>query len=896
MDSRFLSIAWRLNQGYVLTPFFFSFFFLFPVFRLAAAPLDDESVKPLTELHFGTTQGRTQPIFSPDGSLLATSRRLNYGTTLNSVIRRGVDLIIWDVETGDAKAKIADGWLGFAFNNSGSVLAVWTDQEVSILDPESGNRLATLVHRDVEHAQFLLQAELLVTQTRGREQLDLVPSELRFWNTKTWERVETKIDRSMPLISPTVSADGKYVAGYKPAPQNVKNGTSQLKLWEVETGRELPIPKLLPDSLRTASTGWSGPLIGFTRDGKSLFVSHVCWEIEAAKLKPISNSFDLERDVSWFSLYVHPRLHSQHSKKRARIIEGKIFVWDSHEGEPIAKFINPVKEQPVNTVPQLNFRHSIQSLPWVFDNALGFTTKDEYVVSRTVDIWETANGKIARSIALDEPDLQLGGKHWKVDSTSPLVRVAKDGKTIVVLEAGRNDLQKQRSCRIAAYDFATGKRQYQLSGHNHFVSSLCLSPDSRLIATGSGAIQQWDAKTGEVKLWDLKTGELVRTIIDQGGKVLCLAFDSRGEHLAIGRIVSQSGPEVGLWEVSTGTKLLSLQLPPSNAVVRSPSENKYEKRQSSLSSPSESPYGKHQNTLSKPHSLAFSSDDKLLAVGGNAQLSLWNMPNGEFRSIDRIYGPVHQLQFSKDGEKLYLGTNHLYEVRVSELRGRGDSADQLTRPSADRSEVISRYWKFVLQPSAKQVFRPTDVVLISGEFAMIASDRLIASCPASFHTINGEISLWDVENKELLEVFNHNGVRSVDFTPDSQLVTGSIRPERFTTTILDPETGRLVVRLGHSRGASIQFSPEGEVVAVLRMVPRSTKLIRHHRGYLQAERTSSVAGIDLWDTRTGRMLGVLSHEAATGFHFSPDGKILASVGPKSIKLWQVSEFTHGAAD
>jgi WD40 repeat protein len=184
-------------------------------------------------------------------------------------------------------------------------------------------------------------------------------------------------------------------------------------------------------------------------------------------------------------------------------------------------------------------------------------------------------------------------------------------------------------------------------------------------------------------------------------------------------------------------------------------------------------------------------------------------------------------------------------------------------------------------------------VSISGEFAMDTSDRLIAGCSMRN---SGEISLWDTEKKELIAVFNREGVRSVDFTPNNQLVTGSIHPERFTTTFLDPETGDILFRFRHSGHPAMQFSPGGEAFATLKVVPISTKLIRHPEGYLQVKRTGSVAGVDLWDTRTGRKLAELPHEASSRVLFSPDGKILVSVGPVSVHLWKVSEFTRSAAD
>jgi len=411
---------------------------------------------------------------------------------------------------------------------------------------------------------------------------------------------------------------------------------------------------------------------------------------------------------------------------------------------------------------------------------------------------------------------------------------------------------------VTAFDFETGERKYQLRGHNDFVSSLCLSPDSRLIATGSGAdrYQPWDGSGGEVKLWDLQTGELVQTIMDRGGNVRCLAFDSRGQQLAIGRDSRASDPQLFLWRVSTGTELQTLQPPASKAIHRSPNG-----------------IGQANplRNLGQPHSLAFSPDDKLLAVGGRERLSLWNMPGGELRYVGQINGPVQDLQFSSDGKKLYLSMEHLYEVQISQLSGK--------------------------RALAEQVFRPTTAGVYIGEFAMAVNGRWIASCPKSWHVNGGEISLWDVDRKELQKVVCHDGVRSVDVTPSGRLVTGSVRPERFVTTILDPKNGRTLARSFHqSERAEIEFIPGGELFATPRKVPRSTKLVRHRRGYLQAERTSSVAGIDLWDTRTGRKLAELSHQAATSFHFSPDGKVLASVGPANVKLWQISKLSGGDTD
>ena len=281
------------------------------------------------------------------------------------------------------------------------------------------------------------------------------------------------------------------------------------------------------------------------------------------------------------------------------------------------------------------------------------------------------------------------------------------------------------------------------------------------------------------------------------------------------------------------------------------------------------------NYFDEPHSLAFIPGDKLLAVGGQATLSLWEMPSGKFRNIDGIHGPVDRLHFSDDGKKLYLRTDC---VQVAEIAEQG----------------LQQYRGVIAEN-----FQPAEYGRGngSGDTAFSMPNRWIASCPLVWQTNGGEISLWDIERKQLHKVICHDGVQSLDFTPAGQLVTASIRPESTITTVLDLKTGRELVRLGHF-GQAV-FSPTGEVFATLKTVPRSVNVIRNPHGYVEVEKTPPAAGLyggmELWETHTGRKLAELPHDALKYLQFSPNGKIISSVGSESTKLWQISHLIRDAA-
>jgi WD40 repeat protein len=150
------------------------------------------------------------------------------------------------------------------------------------------------------------------------------------------------------------------------------------------------------------------------------------------------------------------------------------------------------------------------------------------------------------------------------------------------------------------------------------IRALALSPDGKLLASGGD--------DNNVQLWDAVTGKPTAKLTAHTDWVLALAFSGDGKLLASG---GYDGI-VRLWEPASGKKVIEITAkppPPANA-----------------------PAG----PANVVQSLAFSPDNKLLAVGGgDSQVHLFSIPDGKFvRSLPGHTSSVTGLQFHPSGTVL----------------------------------------------------------------------------------------------------------------------------------------------------------------------------------------------------------------------------------------------------
>lgn len=186
---------------------------------------------------------------------------------------------------------------------------------------------------------------------------------------------------------------------------------------------------------------------------------------------------------------------------------------------------------------------------------------------------------------------------------------------------------------VRQWKVADGILVRTFQGHKDAIYSAALSPDGKILATGS-----YDQK---IKLWNAETGEEIKTLSGHNGAIYGLAFRPDGKILA-----SASGDRtVKLWDVASGER---------------------------------------RDTLSQSHkelyAVAFSPDGKRLVAGGvDNRIRIWEISETAKETtnplLDAKYaheGAILNLVYSADGQWLLSsaedGTVKVWDARQMKER------------------------------------------------------------------------------------------------------------------------------------------------------------------------------------------------------------------------------------
>ena len=238
----------------------------------------------------------------------------------------------------------------------------------------------------------------------------------------------------------------------------------------------------------------------------------------------------------------------------------------------------------------------------------------------------------------------------------------------------------------------------------------------------------------------------------------------------------------------------------------------------------------------RANTVAFSPDDKLLAVGTTAGIDFYDTQTWTKVRVAETDTWVRSLAFSPDGKTLVTGLfDHTVQLwRVSDA--------QLLKTFTGHTNWV---WSVAFSPDGQS-------------FASASND--------------GSIRIWPVNGETASLVINQGAqsIRTVAFSPDGQLVAAGL--SNGDIHLWRTSDGSLVRTMtGHTDWVRcLTFSPDGKLLAT--------------GGFDKTIRLWNVADGTLARTLEGHAASVLS------VAFSPDGSLLASGSEdKTVHLWRVSD-------
>lgn len=391
------------------------------------------------------------------------------------------------------------------------------------------------------------------------------------------------------------------------------------------------------------------------------------------------------------------------------------------------------------------------------------------------------------------------------DSPQVVTCVAFSPAGTLLVSGTGDDVQRQGQSRgeIWIREVQSGKVLHTLQGHSQPVSCLALSPDGKLLASGTSKLGQgipWDPTPGELKIWDVETGKELFALQGHVGPTTAVAFSPDGQTLASATGYRMQG-EVKLWNPKTGKEIKAIAEPngPIMSLAYSPDGQRLalglrgKPRGGTIRLLH--PATGNVQTIPKAHllpvmGLAFSPKGDVLAsssgepvvVGLNGEVKLWDLRTGRaIRSLKGDLGATPGLAFNPTGEILAVGGG--------QVRGKGVVSAWDAHTGA-RLVTLEGHSSIVWSLA----FRKDGKTLATG-------------------SQDSTVRLWPIQSDAARFTWkdHQKSIDSIAISPDGQTVATTGGDNRIV--LRDVSTGKHLHTLVCNHPGKMRFSPDGKTLA-----------------------------------------------------------------------------------
>lgn len=839
---------------------------------------ENQTQKHKEKLRLVIPQGHTGDVmsvaFSPDGKTIASAG--------------GGGVKLWDVATGVILRTLdVGGVTPVQFSPDSKMLLTNNESRDSTLwDVATGRQIRTFAknieidnwHWDHVDGKFSSDGRLVICAGRRNAKL---------WDANTGELLRVFSGHKNSLNSVDVSPDTKTIV--------TSSEDKTVKLWSVATGQ-----------LLHTLTGHTGPsdnvkTVAFSPDGKSVlsdgWETTKWWDVSTGKLlRSFGDNGNHLTSVSFapdgqsFVAGIHGGLQYRNltTGKVLNRFTGEVGSVRALAFSPDGKMLLGGSDNNTLSLRDAATGKLLRTFTGqTIVDSVAFSTDGTKLISRSQDknirVWDSLTGTVRQSVA---------------DRSSVITATAfsVDGKTMFYGDKYNN---------LICSDIGTNQRVRAFTGHTAEIKSIIVSPNSKVVATGSYG--------DSFRLWDISSGRALRTLGGFNGNVTSFSPD--------GRTLLCDGGDASLWDVATGS-LKGIIARLNGTIACSPDgRNLLCGTRSGNLKIFDIATGNLVRTLvgntNSVTSVAYSPNGRTIAVGSAGRIiKIWDVATGNVQlTISSGLGSQRYVAFSPDGKALLSSdwkSINLLDVATGKLlrnfSGHANNVSCIAFSPNGKTVLSSSYDRTIKLWDASNgqllhsftgnsgeenslTYSPDGSTFASGnhdrtiKLWAVATGQPISTFVGHASRVksvnfsrdgkflvsgssDGAIKIWDVERAVVVRNFTANNldIKSVAFSPDGNGV--------FSSTGTSIKFWDITGKLRHSLPVPAQclvFSPDSRTIL--------------SNSYDLFDRTFHV-----WDAATGRLLRTFGENGlGSTFTFCPDGQILLSDGYGGIQVKNASD-------